>query len=270
MSKVDFSNKEKALTVLSSGDHVFNLLNYGIYNIDAFDTNRLTEYYVFGIKQALILKYNYFEFLTVLRKLLNSISLDEEMEILTSLLPFMDKKYREFWNQIINYNYIIQKNYEIKFNLFRMLFINIDTPENITKCNSYLSSKERYDIVKENINKTNISFRCIDALNLGEKINKKFDIVILSNIIDYFYKKMEYGWEYEKLNDYISSLNSITKLDSIIFLNYIHKYQSNKYMREILIKGSNIKKNQLEEAEIITVSNINTESVNDGVIVLKK
>ena len=36
-------NSKDALTVLSSGDHVFNLIKEDILNIDTFDTNSLTE-----------------------------------------------------------------------------------------------------------------------------------------------------------------------------------------------------------------------------------
>ncbi len=45
---VDFIKKNSALSVLSSGDHVFSLISHGINNVDTFDINRLTEYYALG------------------------------------------------------------------------------------------------------------------------------------------------------------------------------------------------------------------------------
>ena len=34
--------KNRALTILSGGDQVFNLITSGVYEIDAFDSNKLT------------------------------------------------------------------------------------------------------------------------------------------------------------------------------------------------------------------------------------
>ena len=58
MNKFNFDNKENALTVMASGDHVFNLACNDILYIDTFDTNILTEYYVLGIKRSAILAFD--------------------------------------------------------------------------------------------------------------------------------------------------------------------------------------------------------------------
>lgn len=52
LDKVDFEGKDNALAVLASGDHIFNLVEKGISNIDTFDTNKLTEYYALGFKKS--------------------------------------------------------------------------------------------------------------------------------------------------------------------------------------------------------------------------
>ena len=54
---------ENALSVLSSGDHIFNLIQRGILDIDTFDSNLLTKYYALGLKKAMILKYSYKDFI---------------------------------------------------------------------------------------------------------------------------------------------------------------------------------------------------------------
>ena len=61
LNLVDLTDKNNALTVLASGDQLFNLINKEITEIDTFDINKLTEYYVFGIRMAMIEKYNYKE-----------------------------------------------------------------------------------------------------------------------------------------------------------------------------------------------------------------
>lgn len=51
LNNFDFNGKSSALSVLSSGDQVFNLIHNGITNIDTFDSNYLTEFYSLGIKK---------------------------------------------------------------------------------------------------------------------------------------------------------------------------------------------------------------------------
>ena len=59
LNLIDFKNKIKALSVMASGDHPFNLITKSVFDIDTFDTNMLTEYYVLGIKRSMIIKYTY-------------------------------------------------------------------------------------------------------------------------------------------------------------------------------------------------------------------
>ena len=123
---VSFKNKTNALTVLASGDHAFNLITKGILNIDTFDTNILTTYYVFGLKYAMILKYSYKEYLNILSILTNKqTNLELITTIIKDLLPYMDLKYRNYWNEIIDYNYNIQKDKSNHINIIYLLFMNI-------------------------------------------------------------------------------------------------------------------------------------------------
>ena len=59
----DAYGRQRALSVLASGDQVFSMLDYKIDDIDTFDINALTEYYALGLKRAMILKYDYFYFI---------------------------------------------------------------------------------------------------------------------------------------------------------------------------------------------------------------
>ena len=122
----NINKKDNALSVLASGDCVFNLICKGINNIDTFDTNSLTEYLVLGLKYAMIEKYTYKEYLINMEKLCDMDSnLEEITAIINDLLKFMDGKYKKYWSEIINYNYSLQKSNTNYINLFHMLFINI-------------------------------------------------------------------------------------------------------------------------------------------------
>lgn len=63
-----FEGKKNVLSVLSSGDQIFNMLLKGVIKIDTFDNNGLTEYFTLGLKKAMILKYSYEEFLNKNKK----------------------------------------------------------------------------------------------------------------------------------------------------------------------------------------------------------
>ena len=79
LNLVTFEGKDSALSVLASGDQLFNLICKGIINIDTFDSNKLTEYFAFGLKRAAILKYSYQDYIKYMGRLgQNNISSPEE------------------------------------------------------------------------------------------------------------------------------------------------------------------------------------------------
>ena len=171
MQKLDFKNKQKALSVLASGDHIFNLIYYGILNIDAFDTNCLTEYYSLGLKRGALLAFTYEEYLLFNQKLTDPSTSIEELNSMISLCyPYMEEKYRKFWQEIMEYNYQSQKNNKEKLNVFLMLLMNIASNYQITHNNAYLKDKESYELMRKNLWKAHITFECRNALNLGENV----------------------------------------------------------------------------------------------------
>lgn len=58
----NYTSKDRILTVLSSGDHVFDYILRGAEDIEAFDLNVITKYY-YKLKRAIIEKLPYDEFL---------------------------------------------------------------------------------------------------------------------------------------------------------------------------------------------------------------
>ena len=272
MQKLDFKNKKKALSVLASGDHIFNLVYYGILNIDTFDTNRLTEYYALGLKRAALLAFTYEEYLLFNQKLTNPSTSIEELNSMVSLCyPFMEEKYRKFWQEVMEYNYQNQKNNQEKLNVFLMLLMNMASNYQMTHNNAYLKDEASYEKMRKNLAKANIRFECLNALNLKEK-KEKYDLIFLSNIPDYFDASFGYYWEYPKLLNYEKSLKPIMNEFASLALAYLIKFYnipSNTYKTHpILTSNLNIKDLTTEEILIFPryLESAQSKHVSDGLI----
>jgi len=268
MDKINLTSS-KVLTVMGSGDHTFNLIANGILNIDTFDTNSLTEYFVLGLKYAMILKYDYNTFINIMEKLSEkSLLLDDVTAIFKKLLPFMDDKYRKYWDEIIEFNYKIQKGNNTNINLIHLLFINIINDYKFLKRNNYLLDEEHYNMLKNNINKANIVFKNTSAIDLDKEFCSKYKYIFLSNILDYFYKVYGFNWDVTNLDDYLKKLGKLSDKDSIIFLNYIFMFCTENFNRKRIINNSSITKNDID-CEIKVVNNV-TQPCKDGIILIKR
>lgn len=272
MQKLDFKNKKKALSVLASGDHIFNLVYYGILNIDTFDTNRLTEYYALGLKRAALLAFTYEEYLLFNQKLTNPSTSIEELNSMVSLCyPFMEEKYRKFWQEVMEYNYQNQKNNQEKLNVFLMLLMNMASNYQMTHNNAYLKDLASYEHVRKNLAKANITFEYRNALNLGEK-EEKYDLIFLSNIPDYFDSSLGYYWGYSKLQNYENSLKNIVNENASIALAYLIKFynipSATFKSHPILTSSVNIKNLKTEEILVFPryLESVQSEHVCDGLI----
>lgn len=277
LNNFDFNDKNSALSVLSSGDQVFNLIHNGITNIDAFDSNYLTEFYSLGIKKAMILKYDYKDFLhKYLDLLLGYYSIYKESIFIEKLLPYMDSRYAMFWNELVKFNYDLQSNNSDK----RLLISDIVTKRFIMKdriklYNNYLSSNEDYEILKDNLLNSKINFSCLDILDISNKFNNKYDFILLSNIFDYLDSRFKFGWNYSCLKEEINKMNSMLNNDGVILIHYLFKciMEDNK-VKGTLIAGSNVKYNDLTNEELCYFDffdNKNySDNMKDAVIYVRK
>lgn len=265
INKKYISEYNSALSVTASGDHLFNLILNNVLNIDTFDTNTLTEYNVLGLKKALIEKFKYNDFLTICELIANNIlTLEETTYLIKDLLPLMDKKYRKYWQNISEYNYQLQKNNDEYLDLFAMLFININEKNNFIRRNSYLISKDNYDKFKENMMRANINFYCTNAINILDTFpNQKYDVILLSNILDY----ITINWNYEQLRKFEDELLFITNNNGKIFLAYLLNYY-NKNNKNIF-RRADIKKEELINEIIIELKEKDYKH-NDAVILIRK
>ena len=265
INKKYISEYNSALSVTASGDHLFNLILNNVLNIDTFDTNTLTEYNVLGLKKALIEKFKYNDFLTICELIANNmLTLEETTYLIKDLLPLMDKKYRKYWQKISEYNYQLQKNNDEYLDLFAMLFINITEKNNFIRRNSYLVGKDNYDKFKENMMRANINFYCTNAINILDTFpNQKYDVILLSNILDY----ITINWNYEQLRKFEDELLFITNNNGKIFLAYLLNYY-NKNNKNIF-RRADIKKEELINEIIIALKEKDYKH-NDAVILIRK
>ena len=257
----DFDPNQIALSVLASGDHVFNLVNKGIKNIDSFDINKLTEYYALGLKRSMILHYSYSEYLDNIRKIANTNTLFSEIaEIIKDNNSTMDKEHRFFWNELIDF---VHKNSTNK--LERNPF-NTISKENYssfnTIYNNYLLNEENYQKLKDNLPSANITFKECNATDLASEFTEEYDIILLSNILDYFCEILGINWGYKTLKSYEKKLSKISKQNAYIFLHYIFEY----YEKGEIIFDSAITRKDLTEESIIKIP----ECPLNGAVILKR
>jgi len=277
LSLLDLKDKKRALSVASSGDHTFNLICEGILDIDTFDSNKLTEYYAFGLKRAMIIKYDYKTYLSILTKLCNrTCSCDTITQIIFELLPLMDEKYRIFWKEIILYSNKVQKEYGLNTNpisIMGMAFLRI---KSFINNNKYLINEVEYNILRNNITKANITFTPANARNLDKAFDgKKYDLIVLSNILDYFSHIWGFNWKIDELDKFSEKLEKLMNKDGIVLLNYIYSYKymtPGKYYTKgsTVIRNSDISYDDLDNYEVLQIDNYPSDETLDMPALLLK
>ncbi len=188
----DFENKD-VLTVIGAGDQALSAIFKGAKNVDVFDINKLS-YYFLNLKKYAIKNISYEEYL----KLFNPITKLKDSEIMYEKVSsnIDDKNVKEFWDYVFRSNYV-----------FYYLFFDTNSSINRVKRNvPYLESEENYNILKQRIETSKIKYVGGDLTELVQTLDKKYDYINLSNIIDYFDDKVFAG-----------------KLYSIIFNNLLNK-----------------------------------------------
>ncbi|MBQ9834434.1 MAG: DUF3419 family protein [Bacilli bacterium] len=175
MYLLNTSGVYNALCVLSSGDHVFNLISKGIINIDTFDTNRLTEYYALGFKKTALQNLKYQEFCDYFFG--PHYQREKTKPIENYVIEHMPQQYRAFWQGYINN---LEERKKDNKGIFELLtFLGFDTA---IEYNKYLSSEIEYNNLQKNLEKANISFSPINIKKVWHSMGK-YDLILLSNVI---------------------------------------------------------------------------------------
>lgn len=218
---LDFSNKN-VLTVGSSGDHTLNLYLKNVSSVDYFDINPFCEYY-FDLKRKAIEHLEYDEFLDFFcyndyPKLLKNNNKAFSISTYYKILPYLNDDTKFFWDSL----YIDNMGIDIRKS---DLFSKDEKPSKVlTKTNLYLEPNNYYklkDLLPFCQNSTFYNSNIYDI-----NLNKKYDIIMLSNIPSYL--------EYIYVDNYLENFhNLILKLEEnlndegIILLSYLYDINHN-------------------------------------------
>ncbi len=170
---------KRVLTVLSSSDQLFNCLIRDCFSVDTYDINKLTKYFYYLRKWNII--YNGKFYLpcsitgTFIYNILNKVSVSS---------PSEEEAYK-YWSMFIRkfpgflYKYLfytgVRDNYSFDFSL---------------------------DDLKDKLSSYDLSFKCLD-MGSSVDISSKYDVVITSNISEYFVDDLE------KISNYKNNLDKI-------------------------------------------------------------
>lgn len=180
MRCMDVSAKN-ILTVSSSGDHVFNMLLGGAYDVECYDINYFAKYY-FYFKEAAIrgLSYNEFlEFFLSRNSVLNGKYFNDKVFFDKICPNIRDIEAREFW-----------------FNLFKiyggrglsnsyLFFNNSYSNKTYIHCNGYLGSEDNYIFLQRCLRDYEYKFYWANIFgDISNLPDKEYDIIYFSNILD--------------------------------------------------------------------------------------
>lgn len=202
---IDFENK-KVLTVVGSGDHILNAFLDGAKSVDAFDINPLAKHYT-ELKIAAIKTFDLKDYILFFypSKTYQYMNINKIFSLRDSL------KVEEvvFWS----YCYVILNSLN---NLF-----NYDIPKlkDVIKANEYLHNETNYYKLRKILKEKTPKYYDANIFDL-DKLNKKYDIILLSNIaayLDLFYKD-----DYTYLKKLRDVLNNIKNEDSVVLLSYLY------------------------------------------------
>lgn len=270
----DWSNAKDILLSCGSGDQALHAIFYGANNVYMFDINALTKYF-FDYKSAAIKALNYQEYQMFLNSI-NKGDINIELYFFNILSNYLSKESLLFWKELYNYNNLINKKYPLDN---RSLFFKICYCRNsfdlLKQRLVYLSNEENYNILRNNLFRTNIYFYNEDITNIPT-IKHKFDIIFLSNIADYinniFPEPCLLNFRHFIINDLKSLLNN----NGDIMIAYLYSIDKNGFQYYCGEKEIRDKDNRdLFLSDITTIERF--ESINnvkeypyDGILRLKK
>ena len=158
-----------ALTVLSSGDHAFNLIYHDVMQIDTFDCNRITEYYSLGFKKTALEILDFEEFCDLFKQYNPSIE--------RYVIDALPEKYKMFWQHFLDARKEVTESPSV-FDLAR------GKNTRYAKKYNYYFNKTCFNNLKSKLKEANITFTCVDIKDAPENF-QKYDLIMLSTILNY-------------------------------------------------------------------------------------
>lgn len=237
LGQYDFKN-QSILTVGASGDHILNLILLGATEIDYFDINPFTEFYV-ELKLAAVKALEEEEFISYFSG--NNYYESEGffgVQLYHKISPYLSAPIRSFWDSL----YLEFTGNEIRIS---KLFDD-DEPSRrvLSDINLYLE-KENYDKLKNTLlqNHYKIQFYEQNLNDLPIKLQKKYHAILLSNIGQYLDKMYNYEERLEnqismdefylsKFQQLIEQLVFHLMINGTIFIMYMYNYRNGEIIRK--------------------------------------
>ncbi|MFH1637516.1 MAG: hypothetical protein ABIB71_03770 [Candidatus Woesearchaeota archaeon] len=225
---------KKILTVSGSGDHIINAYMFGATEVDAFDVNILSAF-ISELKLQALKELSFKEFKGFfLRESPNSSTYNLnalDFEVYKQLKGglshfcslFFDKAYEyfDFDGSRLRESYLFNNKYDLN--------------QKKIQNNPYLQSKHNFEEVKRLSRKNHNRQIISEVQNLGELLGKKqsFDVILLSNIVDY--AKIMFPESKEYLGAFCDSVIEPLKMhlteEGIICAAYIYVDDNNPYSK---------------------------------------
>ena len=205
---LDIENKD-VLTVGASADHILNLLLRNPKSIDYFDINPFTSYYVdLKITSKNYLKRkDYFKYFCNIYP--NSYNEDKfNINLYDKFRNNLENDSKIFWDSLYSY-------YDgIKIRDSKLFSKDEYNYKILNSINNYLS-KANYSKLSKIEKKEHIFYES-DLSNLKDKLDKKYDLIMLSNIGQYYYN------EFDEFKNIIFNLEEKLKDNGIILICYLY------------------------------------------------
>lgn len=166
-------NKRRVLSIIGSGDQILNAILFGTKEIVGIDVSTFPKYFLL-LKFAAINNLSKEEYI---KYFYNSFFDSFDVTYYNKIRCSLEKNTKIFWDSIYN-NYETDSIYNS--NLFYPFDLSIDRAKSF---NPYLQYNN-YNVLKKKINSINIELFNHDMFNINELDIGKFDLAILSNLIN--------------------------------------------------------------------------------------
>ena len=188
-----FENKPSMLSVIASGDQIFNAVLKGTEEVEAFDVNPLAKYY-FCFKKAAIETLTREEFIKMfIEKSYMYFNPDAGSKYFDRILLNLDSTTEKFWYELMKV---------FRFSWYDLFYSNMFSDfryKYYILANPYLG-KEEYQRLRGLLKDTHIAIKDGNILDLADSYSsRKFDLIYLSNIWDYIVSSQAYFEMQEKL-----------------------------------------------------------------------
>lgn len=225
LGNIDFSLK-KVLTVGSSLDQTFNLINNNCQDITVVDLCPFTKYY-YELKKASILNLDENEFLRYLCR--NDFSFFSKNRLAfnekdySRISSSLDKDAKLFWDSL----YSEFRPLDIRRKLFKEETVS---RKNIINNNAYLLEPNFYNL-RNKIANSSVNFVTSDIQNYDLE-RECYDYMVLSNIFDYILNLLNNETldkeKLQKYKDLIIKLSRLLKQNGIMFAHYFYICDENE------------------------------------------